>query len=271
MSINVRGPGHPDGDPARVVTHPIGRFGWLVVLAAGLILFEIVHEVYVITGNIRLIPGLLLVGALTPLVATLAVLYGSSLKPRISGLVLFGVAAVGGVLAISVAALLEFRTETRWGQLPPFTIAAIEEVAKLVGPTALALWVRPRRPVDGLAVGVCSGAGFAVLETLGYSAEQLITAHDRLPYVDATLLDRGLFAPATHVAWTGMAVAGLWLALSRRRWRAWLAFAALFSSAVLLHAVWDQDGSTGVGVALSLASVGALAVVGHLLARQERT
>ncbi len=272
MSIHQPRPGHHLGGPARApISTILGRFGWAVVLVVGLLLFEVVHAVYRVTGNVRLIPGLLLVGALTPLVATLAGLYGSSLRPRTSGFLLVAVAAISGVLSISVAALLEYRTQTRLGELPPLTVAVIEESSKLAVPAIVAVAIRARHPLDGLTVGVCSGAGFAVLETLGYSAQQLVTAHDRLPAVDGTLLDRGLFAPATHVAWTGMAVAGLWLALARRTGRAWLTFVALLALAVTLHTAWDALGSVAAALLLSLASVGALTAVGHALARQEPT
>ena len=229
-------------------------------------LFEIVRTVYAITGNIRLIPGLLLVGALTPPVASLALLFSRSLRPAIGVLTLAAVAAIGGVLGISVAALLEYNTAVGLGRLPPIAVAVIEETTKLVVPAVLLLLTRPRRPIDGLAAGICSGAGFAVLETLGFGAQQLLKTHERLTVVDATLLERGLFAPATHIAWTGMAAAGLWLAAGRHDWRGWGIFVGLFALAIGLHATWDQLASLPADLALSATSLAALALIGkHLV------
>ena len=48
---------------------------------------------------------------------------------------------------------------------------------------------RYRRPADGLPIGVASGAGLAVLETMGYSFVTLILSHGDLSAVGASLTD----------------------------------------------------------------------------------
>ena len=83
-------------------------------------------------------------------------------------------------------------------------VGLIEETAKLIVPALLLLLGRYRRPADGLLIGVASGAGFAVLETMGYGFVVLIISHGNLSAVDGVLMTRGLLSPAAHADLTGL-------------------------------------------------------------------
>ena len=66
-----------------------------------------------------------------------------------------------------------------------FAVGLIEEAAKLIVPLALVLVLRrERHPADGLLIGVASGAGFAVLETMGYAFVVLIQSQGDVAAVD---------------------------------------------------------------------------------------
>ena len=81
------------------------------------------------------------------------------------------------------------------GTLPMIAVGLIEETAKLMLPALLLLLGRYRRPADGLLIGVASGAGFAVLETMGYGFVVLIISHGNLSAVDGVLMTRGTAQP----------------------------------------------------------------------------
>ena len=120
--------------------------------------------------------------------------------------VLAGVAAVGGVVGVLFASVLESMLATPSGGAPPLGVAIIEESIKVAVPIGLLLvGVAPRRDAGGV-IGVAAGAGFAVLETMGYAFAVLLETGS-LAAADQTLLLRGIFAPACHIAWTGMVVA----------------------------------------------------------------
>ena len=87
------------------------------------------------------------------------------------------VAFAGGVVGVAAAGLIEYDTLCRLDTLPAIAVALAEETAKLIAPLAVLVFTRHRRAADGLLVGVASGAGFAVMETMGYSAVALVQSH----------------------------------------------------------------------------------------------
>src|SRR6202012_5434544 len=156
------------------------------------------------------------------------------------GLALVIMAVVGGVVGVIASGVIEYDTLHHLGAWPMIGVAVIEESAKLLGPAAALLVIRPIRPSNGLILGVACGDGFAVLETLGYSSVALIQSHERLGTVDALLFQRGLFSPATHMAWTGLTAYALWAAAADHGSRRSVGvFLATFLVAVGLHATWD--------------------------------
>src|SRR5881397_8133 len=121
---------------------------------------------------------------------------------------------------------------------------AIEEVAKLLVPACVLLWMRYRIPADGLLLGVAAGAGFAAFETMGYAFVALLQSHGNLPAVTTLLLMRGLLSPAGHMAWTGIASAALWSAACSGWTRTEaLRFLGVLLAVIALHTAWDSIGT----------------------------
>ena len=96
-------------------------------------------------------------------------IYQRRLPYDVSAGTLVAVAFFGGIVGGITAGVLEYSTLRRLGTLPMVAVGVIEELSKLLAPLAVLLLTRHRRPADGLLVGVASGAGFAVLETMGYA------------------------------------------------------------------------------------------------------
>lgn len=244
------------------------RWAWLVVLTVGLGLFEIVSRALEATHNPNLLPSLILLGAVAVPAAFVTFIYGLCLDYDVDVPTLMLVAFVGGVIGVVTASLIEYRTLQRLDTLPAIAVALAEETAKLIAPLAVLLFTRHRRLSDGLLIGVACGAGFAAMETMGYSGVALVQSHQNLLGVEGLLFQRGLFSPATHMAWTGLTAAALWNA-ARQSWRprAVALLAACFATAVALHTAWDSVSTTPAYLAIAATSLGLLATTSHRLGR----
>jgi len=248
------------------------RWSWVLVLVAGIVLYELVLHGVVATGNPNLVPALILLGAAVVPAAFVAFVAGLRLVFAVHGPVVVGTALVGGVIGVVAAGVLEYRTLNRLGFLPMFAVGLIEEAAKLIVPLVLVLFLRrDRHPADGLLIGVASGAGFAVLETMGYAFVVLIQSQGDLAAVQQVLFQRGVLSPAAHMAWTGLTAAALWrAAIEHWRPRALLGFAGVFLVAVLLHTAWDSAPNLTVDVVVAAVSLVLLWWTTHRLAAPHR-
>jgi RsiW-degrading membrane proteinase PrsW (M82 family) len=248
----------------------VRRFAWVGALVAGVGTYAVVLSVMVSTQNLNFFPSLLLVGAITvPLSVLIFALTGGRTNPP-GGWLVAATAISGGVIGTVTAGVLEFRAVERLGAGSILLVGFIEEAAKLVVPLVVLLATRPRDPRAGVVIGIASGMGFAVLETMGYGFQELLRARS-VAAVDDTLLLRALLSPAGHVAWTGLTVAMLWrIPSARRKGRALLAFAGAYLLAVVLHTLWDASSNLVVHVVVVVVSVTLLLVLVHRTHTQHR-
>lgn len=248
------------------------RWSWVLVLVVGLVLYEAVRRGVVDTGNPNLVPALILLGAAVVPAAFVTFVGGRRLVFAVHGLTVGATALIGGVIGVVAAGVLEYRTLARLGFLPMFAVGLIEEAVKLIVPLVLVLFLRrDRHPADGLLLGVASGAGFAVLETMGYAFVTLIQSQGDLAAVQQVLFARGVLSPAAHMAWTGLTAAALWqAAVHRWRARSLLAFAGVFLVAVLLHTAWDSAPNLTVDIVVAAVSLVLLGWTTHRLAAPQR-
>ncbi|WP_308819174.1 PrsW family glutamic-type intramembrane protease [Pseudonocardia alni] len=242
------------------------RWGWLLVLVVGFVLFEAVRRVLLLTQNPNLVPSLILLGAAVAPASFVAFVLGRRLDYSVGAGPIALVALLGGVVGVVAAGLLEFDAMRSLGTLPMLGVALIEESAKLLAPlTVLVVTARHLHPADGLLVGVASGAGFAALETMGYGFVVLVRSQGDLGAVDDVLLLRGVLSPAAHMAWTGLTAAALWYAAQRRTRRAATRALLVFALAVTLHTVWDGVGGFVAYALIALAGLGLLTGFAHRL------
>ncbi|GAB4081576.1 PrsW family intramembrane metalloprotease [Modestobacter muralis] len=248
------------------------RWSWLLVLLGGLALYELIQRAIAETGNPNLLPALLLLGAAVVPTAFVTFIAGRRLVFAVGAGTVLLTALVGGVIGVVTAGVLEYNTLQRLGALPMLSVGLIEEAAKLILPAAVLLFVRrDRHPADGLLLGVACGAGFAVLETMGYAFVVLVQSRGDLEVVDSVLFLRGVLSPAAHMAWTALAAAALWRAAAQHWHAAEVGrFVLAFVVVVALHTAWDLSGSTVAYAVLSVVSLTLLAVVSHRLAAPHR-
>ena len=248
------------------------RWSWVLVLAVGIGLYEAVRSAVFQTGNPNLLPALILLGAAVVPAAFVTFVAGRRLVFAVHGGLVGATALIGGVIGVVAAGLLEYRTLQRLGVLPVLGVGLIEEAAKLIVPLVLVLVLRrERHPADGLLLGVASGAGFAVLETMGYAFVVLVQSRGDLVVVQAVLFERSVLSPAAHMAWTGLAAAALWrAAIEHWRLRAVGRFAVVFLVAVGLHTAWDAAPSLWTDLVVAAISLVLLWWTAHRLAAPER-
>jgi RsiW-degrading membrane proteinase PrsW (M82 family) len=250
----------------------VRRWSWLPVLVVGAALFELIRRAIVDTGNPNFVPALILLGAAVVPAAFVTFVAGRRLVFAVSSGTVLLTALIGGVIGVVTAGMLEYSTLRRLGALPMVGVGLIEEFAKLIVPAAMLLVVRHNRhPADGLLLGVAAGAGFAVLETMGYAFVVLIQSQGNLAVVDNVLFVRGLLSPAAHMSWTALAAAALWRAAAER-WHpgALGRFVGTYLVVVALHTAWDLSGTTAAYVVLAAISLALLAVTSHRLAAPQR-
>ena len=248
------------------------RWSWVLVLLGGAALYEYIRKAIAETGNPNLLPSLILLGAAVVPAAFVTFIAGRRLVFAVGAGTVLLTALVGGVIGVVTAGVLEYGTLQRLGTLPMLAVGLIEEAAKLILPAVVLLFVRHgRHPADGLLLGVACGAGFAVLETMGYAFVVLVQSRGDLEVVDDLLFLRGILSPAAHMAWTALAAAALWQAASQRWHAAALGrFVLTFAVVVALHTAWDLSGTTAAYVVLSVVSLALLAVTSHRLAAPHR-
>jgi protease PrsW len=264
--------------PSPIVRRPVPRAwwrrwlpSWFLVLLTGMVLFGLVDQALVGTGDPLYLPGLILIGSLT--VPAAFAVYVSQLKivGPVPARVLALSALWGGVLGTVIAGVLETDTARTLGWLPTPLIGLIEESAKLVVPLGVLLVGRRlRRETTGLSVGVAVGVGFAVLETMGYALVTLVASQGSVAAMDAVLLQRALLTSVGHAAWTGLAAAALWRLRIQHTGRALLGFTATFVLVVTLHAIWDAAPGGLWYAGLAVLSLGLLLARLRLAARHDR-
>ena len=248
------------------------RWGWLAVLAIGLLVFWLIHAALISTGNPNLVPALLFFGAALVPAAFVSFVAGRRLDFGVGPAAVGVTALVGGAIGVTTAGFLEYRTLILLDVLPMAAVGVIEEAAKLVMPLVLLLFIRRRSPGDGLLIGVASGAGFAVFETMGYAFVELVQSGGDLHVVDHLLVVRGLLSPAAHMAWTGLTSAALWSAAAHHwRRRSVGVLVLVYAVAVGLHTAWDSfDDDTAYAV-LAAVSLSLLVFTTHRLAGLSRS
>jgi protease PrsW len=228
----------------------------VVVLLGGAVLWAVLTWATIETGNVNLVPGVIVVGAFLGPVAFVAYVYDRA--PEVPLPTLLVCFITGGAVGVTAASVLEYKTLIDLGALPTIAIGLCEETSKLLIPLAIFVSGRYRREADGLLIGVASGMGFAAFETMGYGLTMLLVSQGQIDEVVKLLLVRGVLAPAGHAAWTGVLCATIWHARLRPGWRAVAAVIGAFMTVVVLHALWDaaatQWAQLGVGAA-SLALV----------------
>src|SRR4029078_11817512 len=120
-------------------------------------------------------------------------------------------------------------------------IGFMEEGGKGLIVLAVATFVRPRVPRDGMVLGATIGAGFAAFESAGYALRVLIENADDHPGLKIIHAEafRAVLAPFGHITWTAILGGALFAsAWTTGRFRLDRRLAGTFVGVVVVHALW---------------------------------
>jgi RsiW-degrading membrane proteinase PrsW (M82 family) len=148
----------------------------------------------------------------------------------------------GAFLGLGLALAVEVLVVSDRNLLAALEVAVIEETAKAL---AVFWFLRNKRlhnEIDGLILGAAAGAGFAILETIGYALTALRGGFGDgggIGAMNTVLLLRGLLAIFGHVTWTAIVVAAIWRERGQSTFRLNGSVLLAFAIAVGLHTLWD--------------------------------
>lgn len=201
-------------------------------------------------------PGLIFVGALLVPFPVMVLMWELNVPRNISIVDCVSVFFTGGVMSL-ICALIGFALTEKANleQLGyAILIGFIEETAKAI---IVAYYLNKRQDryiLNGLVIGACVGAGFAVFETAGYIFNNLLAGgFDAMMKV---LWLRAFLAVGGHVLWAAVEGAGLMIAKGDNRpfsmsllWNG--KFIGFYMICVALHALWDAGIEFGSEIYLS--------------------
>jgi protease PrsW len=148
----------------------------------------------------------------------------------------------GAFLGLGLALVVEVLFVSDRNLLAALEVGVIEEGAKALAVFWFLRNRRLRNEIDGLILGAAAGAGFAILETIGYALTALRGGFGDgggIGAMNAVLLMRGLLAIFGHVTWTAIVVAAIWRDRGQRAFRLTGGVLLAFAIAVGLHTLWD--------------------------------
>src|SRR5437763_5311689 len=147
----------------------VRRRHWRQILGGGVLLWVLSVVVTFLTGNVILVPTIILLGSFVLPVTFVAYAFEHHASPTLTESRIFTAFVYGGVLGVLGASLLESVFIGRASVLSYAGVGLIEEACKLA-----ALWLLVRRlgsyaTRDGIVLGATVGFGFAAFESAGYA------------------------------------------------------------------------------------------------------
>jgi len=228
---------------------------WARILLGGGALWLATVVITFVTGNVNLVPTIILVGAFLVPVAFVAWAFNRAdaiLTPQ----KIFTAFLYGGVLGVLGASVLEAALVHNTSMTGFLGVGLIEEGVKLVVLFLMARRLGRWTMRDGLVLGATVGFGFAAFESAGYAFQALFNGQNGLSLLGVveTELLRGILTPFGHGLWTAIAGAALF-AVAAHRGRATLwarPVAVAYLAVTALHALWDAAGLAAAWLTLHL-------------------
>lgn len=226
--------------PATASAPPPARRLWPRIFVGGLVLWIVSVLVTLFTGNVTLVPTLVLLGSFLVPATFVTWAFERWRDEHVTTEIVVSAFVVGGLLGVLGASVLEtyLLHPSSWLF---FGVGLIEEAAKLGGLVLVTRGMRRRHARDGFVLGAAVGFGFAAFETAGYAFTALLTVRGlSLRGLVETELLRGLLSPFGHGLWTAI-LGGVLFAESRGRFfRYTWPLLITYVWVAILHAFWDS-------------------------------
>ena len=246
---------------------------WWGVLLVGLALWIATLGATFLTGDIILLPTVVLLGSFLVPVTAVVWYLDHDPSPVLSPRRIMTAFVAAGVVGLLAAAVLESYLVFGPGLLGMLKVGLIEEFVKGAGIVVLALGLRTYTTRDGIVLGAAVGFGFAALESSGYALASLFVVQGghlglSLSSVVFTELVRGVLAPFGHGLWSAVLGGVIFHAAARKGHLrpAWSILVA-YLGVSLLHAAFDFFGGITGYIVISI--IGVLPLV-YLWLRADR-
>lgn len=227
---------------------------WLRFFLVGLLLWAASVVVTFATGNVNLVPTIILLGSFLVPVTFVVYAFQHYADQVVTTQRIFTAFVYGGVLGVLGASVLEAAFLKQPSGLTYVGVGLVEEAVKLAALWLLA-WRLPRYAMrDGIVLGAAVGLGFAALESAGYAFTALFTMDGlSLQNLVETEVLRGLLTPVGHGLWTAI-LGGVLFRTAARTGRLRLSGALVGWYVVVagLHALWDASRPIAVWLTLLL-------------------
>jgi protease PrsW len=216
------------------------RRPWLRMFLVGLLLWLGTVVVIFLTGNVNLVPTLVLLGSFLVPVTFVAWAFGRRETGEVTAGLVFSTFVTGGVLGVLAASVLEsyLLNPSPWLFVG---VGLIEEAAKLAALMVLTRHLQTKTVRDGMILGATVGFGFAAFESAGYAFTAMFTVDGlSLIQVVQTELLRGLLAPVGHGLWTAILGGVLFSVSGREHFAITGRLILAYLGVAGLHALWDS-------------------------------
>lgn len=215
-------------------------------------------------SNTNAIPGAMFIGALIVPFSLVIFFWETNIPRNISIFDVVSIFFIGGVMSLIFTLILYgYIYVGELNYTGAILVGIVEEVGKIV---VAGHYVKKRNTsyiLNGLLLGACVGAGFAVFETAGYAFSALL--YGGIPNMIDVLILRGALAIGGHTLWAAISTAGLVIAKGERPFdrKMYLdpKFLKFLLLVIALHAVWDMPITLGQSVHLVQWVLCAVAVV----------
>lgn len=215
-------------------------------------------------SNTNAIPGAMFIGALIVPFSLVIFFWETNIPRNISIFDVVSIFFIGGVMSLIFTLILYgYIYVGELNYTGAILVGIVEEVGKIV---VAGHYVKKRNTsyiLNGLLLGACVGAGFAVFETAGYAFSALL--YGGIPSMIDVLILRGALAIGGHTLWAAISTAGLVIAKGERPFdrKMYLdpKFLKFLLLVIALHAVWDMPITLGQSVRLVQWVLCAVAVV----------
>lgn len=206
-------------------------------------------------GNINAVPGAMFIGALVAPFSLVVFFWETNIPRNISIFEVVSIFFIGGVLSlIATLTLYDFVYVGEIDYIGAIVVGIIEEIGKIIIVGHYIKKLNATYILNGLLLGACVGAGFAVFETAGYAFQSLFNSMDISSMIN-TLVLRAILAIGAHTVWTAIAAVGLIVAKGENTFENKYYFDHKFLKflflVIILHAVWDMPITFGSSVFLT--------------------
>jgi RsiW-degrading membrane proteinase PrsW (M82 family) len=256
------------------------------------VVYFIFYEMFDLSHNPRIVPGLIVMGSLVVPLATIFLFWELNTPRNVSFHMVLTLVCLGGVISLAVSLIAYDVMKLDW--LGAASAGICEETGKLLAVVIVVRNTKYKYILNGLVFGAAIGGGFGAFETAGYSFsdgffDSFLNFLRQNPYHEEgndlvrhalnygydgmiTLIHRrSYWAPFMHVAWSAIAAGALWRVKGANPIRIGMffdpRFLRTFFVPVVLHMFWNSpllrfDGALGLIKPLLVGGIGWYVVLG---------